>query len=177
MARYGFSTIEHFADRSFLKSPGLLRPSRFKLIWDLPSALHTGLTMLTENVQGVVTPGFSVETSTLPLRIGVTRRRIESIRVTFYESQNLDLRTYFYKWMAMAAQHESQDKNFAMEYPRSYMAILSVKNLRTDGAEGSGEKFTDVFPTGVAELTHDVSQDEELASIIVTFAYRFHELI
>ncbi len=177
MANYGYTTIEHFADKSFLNTPGLLRSSRFRVEWTkMPKTLQTFVNSITENVQGVTTPGFSIETVNTPLRTGIARRRIETVKVVFYESEDLDLKGLFYKWISMAAEHKSQAENFARMYPAQFMCDLTVKNIKTNGSTGTVEVFTDVFPTGITEMTYDVTQDEQIANITVTFAYRFHSI-
>lgn len=173
-----YTNIDYFIQNSFLNTPGLLRPSRFKLTWITPPNIGAvNITLLENNVYEVTTPGISIETSYLPInRINVGRRREETIKMSFYESQNLDIKRQIYEWISFMVDLRDDENNFIRHYCDDFYSKFKVSPITNAGQTPLSEVFVDAFPVSVSETVFDVGKDEEFGSVSVTFAYRYHTI-
>jgi len=185
-----FSSIDHFSKKSFGRSdgPGFARPSRFhvsfvrepKVLTDggIPSGFFDN--SMSVNVKNVALPEIGLEEQqTAFLRKGISgRKKPSTLTITFFESNNLDIKNYFYSWIN--AIYTDKDDNMYMQryLYDDVVGKFAVYHIGQDGQANNSkcDVFDDVYPTNLQNINYNIEQENSLVEIAVTFSYRFHTL-
>jgi len=185
-----FASITNFVDNSFYNTDvGFLKPSRFETKWNkLPTVggYSDMESKLQQNIETISTPGFSISASEHAYNNKFTERDFGgTITATFFESGNLELKSYFWNWMEMIQGKQDQKKLSQRSYFVDIVGSLEVSPIlnrvdyktELDINKNRKEVFGEVFPTNVDGYSFNVGSDNEITKISVSFKYRFYKIV
>jgi len=191
-----FSTLNYFTEESFFgpNSSGFARTNRFKLEIISTGNVNTklnnagpGFKMLQNNIISANLPSFGLTDQATPFSHIVTRKtESQNVSLKFWESNNLEIKIFIQQWMKLFkndfknqssgnAWYGYQTNNFFDDC----VATMKISHMPY-GSDQSDKMTTDyfykVFPITCGNINYNVSQDNQLAEIDVTFKYVFHDV-
>lgn len=171
--------VAHFFDpnnwlqnSSLADEHGLLKANRFMCLINSPLNNNDWLEW---QVLSVNTPNFNFEMGNMEIngqsRYYVKTRSDNTLTVTFLESADLSVRTFFYDWMNFGFNQETGKRMYMDEFKASDFKVVAL-DWKGDGIRC--DTFRDVFPTAINSLDYDLTSENSFLKIEVTFQFRFH---
>lgn len=156
----------------------LAKPSRFKVLINIPGALGTTMNSRTLSLrcENASIPGRTLATSDLRI-YGPTEKypyqsTYEDITLTFICDDNMMEKTAFDNWM------EQINPKFSwnFDYKANYATRITI--IQYDNADNEVHKIhlVDAFPVAVSQLDLDWASDAPYHKLSVVFAYTYWEV-
>lgn len=132
-------------------------------------------------VMSVDCPGLTITNGEMELN-GANRyyfktRSYDDVMISFYESSDLKLRTFFYEWMYFAVGIDNVNGGVNRKYLNTVIAPdLIVAPLDAKGKAHKGDHFRNIFPTKIQDINYNYASANEIVKTTVTFKYMFHDI-
>ena len=179
-----YASNSNFWNNSTLQDKyGILRQSRFVCLLNAPEKLAGQFKDLKGNgwlewqVLAVSCPDVMISTQEMEIngwpRYYLETRRDADLSITFMESSNLIVRTFFYAWMNAGYNQIKMHRNYIEDVEAKEMKIIPITH---DNRGVRADVFRGVFPYQINNLDYNMESGEGILKTEVKFKYLFHTL-
>lgn len=126
-------------------------------------------------------PNISIDPTELELNGAkrfVFKGRIDSdLGITFLDTPQLDVRRFFYRWLQMAitvSEGVGTKRSYMEDYTASEFSVFQLDNR---GNATWGDRFINIFPYDISNISFNYAQGGEVLKTTVKFKYMYHTIV
>lgn len=172
-----FLDVDKFIENSALQDGnGLLRPNRFLCLLNAPK-----IPMLGDNgwlewqVLSVSCPNIGLDTESMEVNSWphyyLKTRNDTDFTITFLETAEMTVRTFFYSWMNYGFNQMSGRRSYIDDVEAKEMKVIPL-NWKGEGIKA--DCFYGVFPIDISGIEYDFGTDDTMLKTTVKFRFMFH---